>query len=194
MKIAGVILAAGFSARMGREKLTLPSGSSTIIERVLEEAASSSMDDVCLVYRSREVGDTGRRYGVRIVYNEMTEEGMASSIVKGVSASGRADGYMIMLGDMPFVTREIIDGIIGRFNDAGDIVVPVCSGRDGHPVLIGGGYSDELLALGDDIGARPVLSSHADRIIRLECGNSVLTDIDTPEEYIRIGSEVNGYI
>lgn len=194
MDIEGIILAAGFSKRMGRDKLMLPLGDKSIIERVIEAAVSSSLNNTCLVYRNERVAEIGKRYGIMTVFNERAGDGMAASIVKGVSALGPADGYMIILGDMPFVTKDIIDRLMGRFKDRGDIVVPVYGGKKGHPVLIGGEYYSELTALQNDMGARPILASYPDRVIREEFDVSVLTDIDTPEVYKMIGDGINGHI
>ncbi|MDI6600309.1 MAG: nucleotidyltransferase family protein [Thermoanaerobacteraceae bacterium] len=194
MDIAGIILAAGFSTRMGQDKLMLPFGSSRIIERVIDASVCSNLAEVIMVYRREYVAEIGKARGIKTVFNDRSKDGMASSIVKGVSEMGIFDGYMVILGDMPFITQDIIDGLISCFKDRGDIVVPVYGGKKGHPVLIGGEYYNELLSLGDDMGARPIIASHPERVIKVEFDSSVLIDIDTPEDYIRIGDELNGHI
>ncbi len=186
-RIRLIVLAAGKSTRMGpRDKLLLPLGHSTVLERTVHAAVESDAGEVVVVTGWRDYRTVLAPYSVRLVENPAHDEGMASSIRTGIRAEGPPPiAYGIMLGDMPFVQPATIAHLAesaGR--DA--IVVPRCEGSPGHPVFFGAAYRSDLLALGGDVGARSVVRVHENRVVGVHTDDSgVLRDIDTDEAYRR---------
>lgn len=86
--ISGIILAAGSSKRMGRQKLLLPFRGSTILENVIETITTCEfIEEVLLVYEATEVIDRVKGYDVKTVYNPIAEEGQSTSVIAGVKSS-----------------------------------------------------------------------------------------------------------
>ncbi len=91
---------------------------------------------------------------------------------------------MILLGDQPLIDTHVIDTLIDAYR-AGrhGITIPVYNGRRGHPVIFDARYRAELLSIGDQ-GAREVVNKHAADIFEVPMDTpTVLTDMDTPQDY-----------
>jgi molybdenum cofactor cytidylyltransferase len=154
--IAGIVLAAGGSKRMGRPKMLLPAGGGTLLSAAVAPLLEAGLD--------------------RVV-------GMASSLKRGLEACADADAIVVALGDQPGVTADRIRRITGAFYPGRDLVVPVHQGVPAHPVLFGRSLFRELEALSGDVGAREVVRRHESEAVRLEV--EPLPDIDTEEDYRR---------
>jgi CTP:molybdopterin cytidylyltransferase MocA len=122
--------------------------------------------------------------GVRIVECTGWDEGQAASLRAGVAALGSVEAVVVLLGDMPFVTRDVIDGVIAAWDPAEcDAVRATYRGRPGHPVLLGRPVLDAVASLRGDVGARELFDSGAFRVREWEAGDLCdPTDIDTPEQ------------
>jgi molybdenum cofactor cytidylyltransferase len=119
----------------------------------------------------------------RFVDNADWSSGLASSIRKGlegVEACGTFDALLILLGDQPTVTAEILDALIERF-EAGESMVACAydDGAIGPPVLFGRHHFPALRALEGDQGARALLRERAVPTVSFATGH---LDVDTPEE------------
>jgi molybdenum cofactor cytidylyltransferase len=186
--IWAVVLAAGESLRMGRQKLALPFGGRTVIETVVTAALDSAADRTLVVLGADQ--DKVRRllspYPVRFALNEEFRLGMLSSIQTGFRAvPPEARAIVIMLGDQPAIPAQVVDEVIGTYRRRGrGIVVPVFEGRRGHPVLIEARYRQEVLGLDPEVGLRQLLRSHPDDIAEVDASTgAVLRDLDRPEDY-----------
>lgn len=191
-KVAGIVLAAGESTRMGRTKQLLPVGDETLIERVLGQILESRLDNVLLVlgYRAREIKSViAPRFvdpRLRIVENRRYRQGISSSIVAGISEVESAyDHAMIFLADMPCVPSSVINRLLkGHLTSGTSIGAIQADGRPAHPVIFNRELYPELKALTGDVGARSLFRKYSDavRLIRPE-GKYDSLDIDTPEDY-----------
>lgn len=192
--IALLVLAAGASVRMGpRNKLLLPVGGVSMLERAVRAAVESAAGEVFVVTGADDYAGVLDRYPVERVFNPDHEEGMASSIRAGVQAAGpHVDAYGILLGDMPFLRPETI-GRITRHVRPETIVVPCFDGTSGHPVLFARSYRRDLLELRGDVGARSVVRAHAANVVTIEAGDpGILRDVDTEEAYRRAEGPLGG--
>jgi molybdenum cofactor cytidylyltransferase len=186
--IWAVILAAGESKRMGRQKLLLPFGDVTVIEAVARTALGSRVDRALAVLGADREAVRGKleRYGLEFAVNEDFSEGMLSSVQAGFGAlPAEAEAAVVMLGDQPFLPATVVDAVVEAFRLGGrGIVLPTCRGRRGHPVLIGLKYRDEVLALDPAEGLRGLMRAHPDDIGEAEVDDpNILRDIDVPEDY-----------
>jgi molybdenum cofactor cytidylyltransferase len=192
--VSGILLGAGESKRMGRNKLLLSWGKGTIFDRCLQILLRSHLDEVVAVLnpKSPEVRNRIERLPevlkkrVRIILNPGFQQGMSSSIRLGLRQIHPAsDGALFALGDQPLLRAGTINALIHVFDgDQNKIVVPFYQGRRGNPVLFGRTYFKELMETRGDSGGRLILEHHPDQVIRYRTqSRAVLVDIDTWEEY-----------
>jgi len=128
-----VVLAAGESKRMGEQKLLLPFHGRPMIEHVLEAAAEWKP----LVVAGREVAAyLAQREGVEVVRNDDPGRGMAHSVVLANDAIRPDAALIVLLGDKPLVSPQIIERLCASCADA-DIAFPrePHTGDPGHPVI-----------------------------------------------------------
>ena len=184
--ITAIVLAAGRSTRMGQQKLLMPYGSGTMVSTVVGNIAASGIEDVVVVTGSHadEVHAALARTIARFTENPDIDRGMLSSVRCGIEAAPDADTYLIALGDMPGVDSGAIRDLITQ-HDRG-ITIPEYNGKGGHPVLIDAKYREAILTRYDDVGLRGLMNEYADDVQSVAIANeSVLIDLDTPEDYER---------
>jgi molybdenum cofactor cytidylyltransferase len=108
---------------------------------------------------------------------------MGASLACAVRAAGAADGYLVALGDMPFVRPSSIAAVCGALEKGALAAAPYWRARRGHPVGFAGRLHDELAALSGDEGARRVLEAHAGELVKVPVGDpGVVRDIDRPAD------------
>ena len=194
-EIWAIILAAGESSRMKEPKMIMPFGEGTIIEKVLENIAGSYVKSTLIVlgaWKNEILQVLGSRPVLTCV-NENYKMGMLSSVQCGIrNIPGTADGILVYPGDQPLVTGETINVLIDAFRKRGKgIVIPVFMKRRGHPVLLSSSYRNEILQLGPKNSLRDIMENHPSEIEEVEISSSsVITDIDTPDDYRR---EINQF-
>ena len=185
--IAGIVLAAGLSRRMGRRKLLLDLGGQPVIRRAVEGAAGWGLDEVVVVMPPEHTDLAAALTGIRhrIAVNPTPETGQAGSVVAGVAALGPAvRAVLIALGDQPSVPRAVPLGLLGTYRaTARSIVAPRYRDGRGNPVLFDASVFPELLRLTGDAGARAVIDADPDRVALVSFDLPMPPDIDTPEDY-----------
>ena len=189
-RIAAVVLAAGMSSRMGgRNKLLREIGGMPMIRRSVEAVLASSASPATVVTGRDEAEIRAALAGldVAFVHNPDFSAGMAGSLKAGIAAvPNDADGVVVALGDMPFVTAHHIDRLIAAYDeDEGrTICVPTHDGKWGNPVLWSRRYFPEMLAITGDKGARELLHAYADKLCEVPMEDEgILRDFDTPEAF-----------
>lgn len=186
-KVAAVILAAGRSSRMGGPNKMLATLDGRPLVRIAAEAALASKASLVTVvagHQAAAVGEALSGLAVRVVANPDFAQGLSTSLRVGIGAVGDgADAAVVMLGDMPFVTAEVIDRLIAAYRpEAGAlVVVPTADGQQGNPVLWDRRFFPELTGLSGDSGAKRLLGVHGDFVTTVEVGGAALRDVDTPE-------------
>ncbi|MFZ7126658.1 MAG: molybdenum cofactor cytidylyltransferase [Desulfobacterales bacterium] len=189
--IAGIILAAGLSSRMGRMKLLMPYQKCPLLQHVVDAARDSSLDPVIVVlgHRAHAILRQVDFENTRVVMNPDFREGQSRSLQAGLREVPQAcDGALFLLGDQPRVDTTIIDDMIFRYR-SGDrpIIVPVYRDKPGNPVLFGRLFFDQLMALHGDIGGRHILHRHEAEVMRVTVPhNGIHLDIDTWKDYRRL--------
>ncbi len=186
--ITGILLAAGSGSRFGGGKLLHPLPDGTPIGVASLRNLKNALPDVIAVVRGNDdrLRDLLEHEGVAVHLCEDAHRGMARSFVCGIDASRHADGWIIALGDMPFVLPQTIEAIAGHVARSGKIAIPAWRGERGHPVGFGHRYLDDLLNLQGDEGARSIIARHADDVEIVDCDDrGILRDIDTPADLDR---------
>jgi molybdenum cofactor cytidylyltransferase len=188
MMISIVILAAGTSSRLGRPKQLLDLGGEPLLRHTVRNALASRAGEVVLVLGNQAdaiaeaVGDLGQR----TVNNAEFAAGQSTSLRVGIEAvSGESDAAIVMLGDQPLVSPEMLDQIIERFEQTRSLIVqPVYGETPGNPVLLARSLFPELMNIEGDQGARGVIKSHAKEIDRVRISDGLPPgDVDTDEDY-----------
>lgn len=170
-------------------KLLLPLSGSTLLERSVQAVLASDVADVIVVtgHQDQAIRKVLAPYSVTVAYNPEHRFGMATSLRRGLIAAGSdPDGFLICLGDMPFVRPATINALIQRFAEASSssIVLPTYGDRPGHPVLFSQRYREALMNLEGDVGARSLLEAHATEVMRIPVDDpGILHDVDTREAY-----------
>lgn len=191
-KVAGILLAAGASTRMGTLKQLLPVAGVTLVERALTAALESRLDCLVLVlgHRAPEIETAlsgfGRNPKLTIVHNRRYREGISSSLVAGVEEIAHShDHGMILLADMPFINRDVINLLIEGYLKAQLPIGAIKVGKHAaHPVVFRRDLFFELKTLTGDVGARSLLKKYSDRVCLIAPGaNYDERDIDNREDY-----------
>jgi molybdenum cofactor cytidylyltransferase len=191
--IVGLVLAAGASRRLGRNKLLLPFRGGTVLSTTVARLLASILDRVIVVLGYAE-GEVRSRAGLSedprlaIVANPGWEEGMASSLRRGVEAAAEAEAVIVALGDQPDTAPEVVGRLVTAFRGGGTLAVPVHGvpaetgiESTGHPVLFARVLFPELLALRGDKGARDVVKRHWSEAVKVAA--VPLHDVDTEGDY-----------
>jgi molybdenum cofactor cytidylyltransferase len=186
-KINAIILASGFSKRMGCNKLTLPYKGKLIIENLVDEIVKIKFNEVILLYRDETVKKALEHKPIYLVQNHNAERGMSNSIKLGVSNSSECDGYMFFVGDQINLKEELILKLIQSFEkDINKIVVPLYNGERGNPVIFPVEFKEKLLELSGDKGGRIIIEEFKHRVCYVNITDERLgIDIDTEAEYIK---------
>ena len=187
-RVAGIILAAGMSTRMGQFKQLLPLGGRAAIEWIAE-VVGRRLDQTVVVlgHRAEEIAPVLADYPVCCVVNSAYRMGMLSSVQCGIQAVDAAADYLICLGDQPRLSGAVVEQVLqARKQIAAGIIIPTANGRRGHPVLIRNAYRAEILGLPLDVGLNAVTRGHPEDTCELPVAeDAILTDMDTPADYQR---------
>ena len=186
MKVAAVVLAAGRSSRMGKNKLLLELDGRTILDRTLEAVRSSKVDDTVIVlgHRPEMIKPVAKAHSVRTVLNVEPERGMTSSFQTGV-ASIRADAAFLILGDQLGLTSGLLDSMIDCMgsNPVLLMVSPVHEGKRGHPTLFHGTLFEEVVSLSEKENMKHLVERYERFHGSVEGSIWNVMDFDTPEEF-----------
>ena len=186
--VTAILLGAGESKRMGKPKLLLPFGESTMIGTLIGNTLNSSVEKIIVVLGSNynSLHQTIKDYPVEIVNNSRYRDGMLSSIQCGLKAvPDSADAVMILLGDQPMIGTSEMDKVIESYRDSEkDIIIATHGNKRGHPIIFGSRYISEIGGYPKDSSLRDLLQKHPEDIEETETDNSgILRDIDTETDY-----------
>lgn len=186
--ICAIILASGYSRRMGKNKLTLRYRGKSLIEYTIETILQCGFSEVILVAREEEIIEIGNRNGLKVIKNENAAKGISESIKLGVMQAAQTDGYMFFTADQPFLDIDTVKGLIHEFREkVACIIIPRCEGKRGSPVIFPYRFKAELLKLHGDVGGKVIINKNIDSTRFVEIQDSMkLFDIDTNEDYENI--------
>ncbi|MFM9974298.1 MAG: NTP transferase domain-containing protein [Beijerinckiaceae bacterium] len=191
-QVAAVILAAGKGTRMGGGKMTVKLAGEALVRHAHKAALASGAGPLITVigHDATSVSVALAGLNTTMVHNGAYATGLASSLKAGIDAvPDTSAGALIMLGDMPNVTPQIINRLLAAFadNPYANAAVPTVQGQRGNPVLIGRRLFDQVMLLEGDQGARKLLDTLGDDVIEVPIDDAaVLTDVDTPEALARL--------
>lgn len=185
--IVGLLLAAGSASRFGSDKLrhALPHGVPIAVQAARPLKAELRRVVAVVKPDSVELADALRKESCEVVICEDAAEGMGASLACAARAAGEADGYLVALGDMPFLRRTSIAAVRDALAAGAALVAPYFRARRGHPVGIGKAFYEDLLSLRGDEGAKKLLAVNEKQLVKIPIGDpGVIRDIDKPEDLL----------
>lgn len=199
-EVAGIILAAGRSQRMGAFKPLLPFGDKTVVNHCVDNLRQAGVDTIVVVVgqdpRAQELRRHLENSAVSLAVNPDPSSEMSSSIACGVQALPEGvKAVAILPVDHPAVSFEVVSKLVDEWKGGTTLVVPTWNGRGGHPVLIDLCFRSELLKLDTSQGLRSLFDAHRDQVKRLPVTSSYIArDMDTWDDYAALHKDVFGVL
>jgi molybdenum cofactor cytidylyltransferase len=193
--IAGLILAAGESSRMGTDKATLAYRGRTFLEAIVQTLREADIEHIVVVlgHHGEEIQRHVKIEPAQVVINPDYKSGQTSSLQVGLGSllADEPEAILLCLVDHPAVAAETVGRLVATFRQSGaPVAIPTYQGRRGHPVLIARQVFAELLELASDVGADSVVRRYraATRFVEVE-DEGVVMDVDDRESYRRLTGE-----
>lgn len=187
-----MILAAGESLRMGKPKQLLEFRGHSFLKNAARAAGDSKTDLIAVVLGAEEDLLQKELYGrdLEIVHNKDWKSGMGSSICSGLThlleIDPALDALVITVCDQPFLTAEIIDGLIDEHLRSKTLIVASAYGNTiGVPALFGKQLFSEISRLKGKRGAKQIIEKYRSQTVSLPFPKGNI-DIDTPEDYAQL--------
>ena len=204
--VAGVILAAGSSSRLGTPKQLLRYRGETLLHRTVRLAIAAGLDPVHVVLGcdASAVGAALKELRGRVttVVNSDWQAGMGSSLARGIAslpgagtrpepdasvetcpddADAELGAALVLVTDQPRLSHAILAKIAAAYRTGGAALVAsrYASGAVGVPALFARRYFPELIRLAGDRGARALFARHREHLVTVAFPDGDL-DIDTP--------------
>lgn len=189
-----IVPAAGASRRMGRPKLLLPYGETTIAGSLASALRAGGASPVAIVAAAGDIEllEWARGFGAVVALNPDPERGMLSSILEGLAALGGADRLaerrevvLVSPADLPALRPATVAELLWRRAAAGaPLAVPTFQGKRGHPLAIAPELLAEIPALDLSVGLKQLLERHAAAVLEVPVDDpGAVRDVDTPEDY-----------
>jgi len=191
-RIVGILLAAGQGARFGGDKLlapiAMPSAGAAGVAPIGVAAALNligAIPDSIAVVRPRDTQLAAHftDAGLRVVPCMNAGDGMSATLACGIAATVDADGWIVALGDMPWIAESTILRVVRAIADGAVVAAPFYGQLRGHPVGFGAACFAELSVLSNDDGAKSVVAAHRDLLVRIDVDDAgTLRDVDRPDD------------
>lgn len=183
-----LLLCGGRASRFGSEKLLVPvkrRGETLPMAALSARSAIEGAGNALAVVppRADKLREVLAKAGCEILESEATARGLGASLAAGVARSRDADGWIVALGDMPFIGAATFASILAALRSGSLVAAPVdrATNARGHPVGFSARLREDLLALDGDEGARSVVERHRHQMTLIPVDDDGITiDIDTP--------------
>lgn len=188
--VAGILLAAGTSSRMGSNKLLFELAGESVLRGAARRALAGGLSPLLVVlgHQAEQAGRELEGLPCQIVVNPAYEQGINASLKAGVAAlPSEVQAVMVMLADMPFVTAEMIAGLITRYRSSqAPLVISDYEGVNAPPMLYDRALFGELQTMTGEGCGRQVVKQHRHEAEVLPWPATALADLDVPEDYARV--------
>lgn len=195
--VAGLLLAAGRSSRMGTaNKLLAEFDGVPLVRRSAETLLASGLERVVVVtgHQSERVRSALAGLDVEFIDNPLFASGLSSSIKAGLAALGEtADGALVALADMPAIEAQALRRMADVFRaDRQAVVRATHGGVRGNPVILPRTLFADAMKLEGDVGARHLIEGGSVPVQDVEIGQAASLDVDTPEAMAIAGGRLAG--
>jgi len=190
--IAGLILAAGESRRMGRDKALLAYRGRTFLETIASNLRTAGIEKITVVlgHHADMIKRASKLGGAQVVVNQDYLRGQTSSLQVGIATAqeSAAEAVVLCLVDHPAVSAAVVTKLVERFEAThSPVLIPTYNGERGHPIVIGQALFLELLAVPSGQPANTVIRKYRDATEFVEVADrGILVDVDEPETYERL--------
>ncbi|MFC3608728.1 nucleotidyltransferase family protein [Stutzerimonas tarimensis] len=185
--VCALVLAAGlgrrYRAESGEDKLLAPcdpgAASPAVLQRTL--AALSGVAERVVVVIRREhprLADAVAAWQPEAQRLLIDTDGLGTSLARAVAASPVSRGWLVTLGDMPYVRPDTYACLAAALDRRG-LILPTYDGQPGHPRCIGADHADALLRLTGDRGAQALFAGATVQRLAVD-DPGILKDIDRP--------------
>jgi molybdenum cofactor cytidylyltransferase len=192
VRVAGIVLAAGSSTRMGRNKMLLEVGGQPLVRRAVRAALDAGLDPVLVVlgHEAERAREAIAGLPCRAVLNPDHAQGVRVSMQAGVRALPEgAQAAVIILADMPFVSADMIRTVADRYRERRPpLVVSEYGDVNAPPTLYDRALFGELLASTGEGCGKHVVKQHKSEAVVVPWPETALADVDLPEDYERIAA------
>jgi xanthine/CO dehydrogenase XdhC/CoxF family maturation factor/CTP:molybdopterin cytidylyltransferase MocA len=193
--VAGVVLAAGTSTRMGQNKLFMEIEGEPLVRRVVGRASKAGFDPLIVVlgHEAELVRQALEGIQYRPVLNPEYARGVNSSLRAGIRAVSEtaARAAVVVLADMPFVTTAMIETVIGKYRKSdAPLVISDYDGVNAPPMLYDRSLFGELAASEEQGCGKHVVKRHRHEAESASWPVEALTDLDAPEDYARVKAAI----
>ena len=180
--ISAIILAAGFSSRLGTFKPLLRINGKNLLERAITLFKTTGIGKILVVtgHRSGDLDDTLNREDVSTIQNPDFKKGMFSSIVTGIkNLDANQEAFFILPVDIPLVRASTVTTLCRAFSEKkGEILYPSFQGTPGHPPLISTSLSKSIISWKGKRGLEGFLGQHQRRGIMIPVADEgILLDL-----------------
>jgi molybdenum cofactor cytidylyltransferase len=190
--IAGLILAAGESQRMGRDKALLAYHGRSFLETIINNLGAAGVDKVTVVlgHHAEIIQRAVNLATVKVVVNHDYQRGQTASLQLGLAgaAADRPEAVILCLVDHPAISSEVIVTLCESFQSTRPpVLIPTYKGQRGHPVVINQTLFPELLTIPPEEPANTVIRKYRDATEFVEVADpGILLDVDDPDAYERL--------
>jgi len=193
-----IVLAAGFSSRMGAFKPLLPFGERTLVDHVVTNLRAAGVERIHVVtgFEADALAPELTRLGVARAHNSDFAAGMFSSVRAGVaSLPAEVDAFLLAPVDVPLVRPSTIARVLRAATACGSaIVYPTFGGKRGHPPLVRRALFAEIVNSAGDGGLRALLARHEDEASEVAVFDwGCLVDMDRRDDYRRLAAALAGH-
>jgi len=189
-RIAGVVLAAGISSRLGANKLLLRLDSEPLVRRAARQAAEAGLAPVIVVlgHEAERVAGALGGLAVETIVNPAYRAGMHGSLQTGIGrVPGDCAAAVVLLGDMPLVTAAMIEALAERFRRGMEPLVLSLYGEVQAPPTLYACSLFPALAEAGTGGGREVVLAHRSEAAEIRWPEALLADVDRAEDAARLG-------
>ena len=192
--MAGIVLAAGRSRRMGENKLLVKLGGETVLRRAVRTARAAGLDPICVVVGEDPERLLGELAGLPVVpvVNPEPERGMSRSLREGVAAlPDDVAGVAVLLADMPFVVAPMVRDVVAAAGEA-PMAAASYEGVVAPPYVYRRALFPELLELDGDGCGKRVYKRHQAEAAVASLPAAALADLDVPADVERARELLGG--
>lgn len=184
--VAGIVLAAGSSLRMGEPKQLLQYRGRTLLNRVIATAEASRLDHVVVVTgaNARAIEDSIESERATVVHNPDFQQPNMTSVVTG-ARSVEADAFLTLPADIPGISTAVINAVIDRWAEQSPwAALTEYQDRVGHPYLLSRAALDEAAGVeGPKVLWRMLSYDDSGRVTRITVSHAAPRDINTPDDF-----------
>lgn len=186
LKISAIIMASGFSKRMGTNKLFLEYQGKTFLEHVLLLSKKLGFFEQILVISPENLAGISLPEDVKVVLNHDADQGQSTSVRLGTQFASGA-GYLYLTVDQPLLDESLFAPLLAAYTTE-NIVFPVTlEGKPSSPIFFGKRFRTDLLQVSGSTGGREVRNKYPDAWRQVPVDEPYrLADIDTYSDYQKL--------